>query len=478
MQGSLRPSPSGPGASTGYDVAVVGAGFSGVMTVVHLLRHCPPTSSILLIERSETLGRGLAFGTTTAKHLLNIPAKSMSAFPGDPENFLKWLWRHKNSQTSPNTFVSRQWYGEYVAHLLEGQVAGPDSASLRCVFGEVVTIEQQQETLRLTLTDSLQYNARFVVLAVGNFPPSDPPPFRQLSSRRYARYAWSPEALDGIADSESVLLIGSGLTAIDQVVTLESRGFQGTIYMVSRRGLLPAVHTHEPAWPTEWTNELPVSIRLLVAELRKQVRLASSRQLDWRPVIDSLRPATQRIWKSLDMAERKRFLRHVRCFWEVHRHRVSPEIWHLLDELRHKGRLVVLAGRVLGCIDCNGYAEVAYRNRGATDTDLLRVSRIVNCTGHETDARKIDSRVVRSLLDNHLARVDASLLGLDVAEDGAVIDSTGRPSKSLFALGPVRKGMLWESTAVPEIRLQAQCLAERLAGELVNAESSSTTHRF
>lgn len=449
-----------------YDVAVVGGGFSGVMTAVHLLRRCPPTTSLLLIERGGKLGRGLAFGTTTAGHLLNVPAKNMSAFADHPGDFLQWLQRHKNSETSPNAFVSRQWYGEYVDDLLASQLREPGSPSLRCAFEEVVAIEPQQDTLRLTLTDSSHHHARFVVLAVGNFPPPDPLPLRQLSSRRYARYAWSPEALDGMADSESILLIGSGLTAIDQVVTLEDRGFKGRIYMLSRRGLLPAVHTHEPAWPTEWTNDLPMSMRQLVLEVRNQVRLAASRQVSWRPVIDSLRPATQRIWKSLDTAERKRFLRHVRCFWEVHRHRVAPDVGRRMDELRQSGRLVLQAGRVIGCVERDGFAEVTYQKRESAATGVLRVSRIVNCTGHETDVRKVESQLVRSLLDNNLARVDAGLLGLDVTDDGAMIDRRGCPSKSLFALGSARKGLLWESTAVPEIRVQAQCLAERLAGEL------------
>ena len=374
-----------------YDVAVVGGGFSGVMTAVHLLRRCPPATSILLIERGRKLGRGLAFGTATSGHLLNVPAKNMSALADDPGHFLEWLQRQKNPEISPNAFVSRQWYGEYVDDLLAEQLREPDSPSLHCACDEVVTIAQQQETLRLTMADASHINARFVVLAVGNFPPPDPLPLRQLSSRRYARYAWSPEALDGIADSESILLIGSGLTAIDQVVTLEARGFKDRIYMLSRRGLLPAVHMHEPAWPTEWTKDLPASVRQLVFEVRDQIRLAASRQVSWRPVIDSLRPATQRIWKSLDTAERKRFLRHVRCFWEVHRHRVAPDVGRRMDELRQSGRLIVQAGRVIGCVERDGFAEVTYQQRESSTTGVLRVSRIVNCTGHETDVRKVES---------------------------------------------------------------------------------------
>lgn len=469
MPGSSLPAASDLYLRPIYDVAIIGGGFSGVMTAVHLLRRCRPTASIVLIERDEHLGRGIAFGTHTTEHLLNVPAKGMSAFPDEPSHFLEWLWRHKHAEISPTAFVSRQWYGEYVASLLAEQLREPVSPSLRSVHQEVISVKRQGGALRLTLADSSQLTARLVVLAVGNFPPPDPQPLRQLSNARYARFAWSPEALAGIPDSESLLLIGSGLTAIDQIVALKGNGFQGKIYMLSRRGLLPALHQQGSAWPSEWTEELPCSIRPLVAKVRRQVRLAAESGVDWRAVVDSLRPATQRIWKSLDLKERKRFLRHVRCFWEVHRHRLAPEIGRLLESLRESGQLVMKAGRVLEAAESDGHVEIAYRDRETSKTERLRVSRIVNCTGHETDARKIDSRIVKSLFENHLARVDASGLGLDIADDGALIDDSGTKSRSLYALGSIRKGLLWESTAVPEIRVQAQSLAELLSRELDRA---------
>jgi len=462
---TARPA-SRPSHPTVYDVAIVGGGFSGVMTAVHLLRLCSTNASILLIERDQRLGRGLAYGTHTATHLLNVPAKGMSAFTDEPSHFLSWLQRNKNAGAAPYDFVSRQWYGEYIENILNDQLAQASAAALHCVSNEVVAIAQSDDALCLTMRGSQPCYARSVVLAMGNFPPPDPVPLRDSSTSHYIRYAWSPEALDGVEDSDTILLIGSGLTAIDQILTLESRGFKGAIHILSRRGLLPAAHQQETPWPTEWTRELPKDLRTLVNEIRKQVQAAANQDVSWRPVIDSLRPVTQKLWMSMDLAERRRFLRHVRSFWEVHRHRVAPQIGQLISELQQSGRLKLEAGRVLRCVDVNGYAEVEYRHRDSRETRLLKVSRIVNCTGHETDARKIDSPVVRSLLENHLGRVDASLQGLDVTEDGAIIDAGGRPSEQIFALGPARKGLLWESTAVPEIRVQAQRLAEYLASQL------------
>ena len=454
-----------------YDVAIVGGGFSGVMTAVHLLRLCPAKASILLIERGERLGRGLAYGTHTATHLLNVPAKGMSAFPDEPSHFLDWLQKNKKSDAAPYDFVSRQWYGEYIENILDAQLAQAAPAALDCLCEDVVAIDQHDDSLRLNFRNASPCHARLVVLAMGNFPPPDPVPLRDSSTSHYIRYAWSPEALDGVDDSDTILLIGSGLTAIDQILTLESRGFKGKIHLLSRRGLLPAIHRQETAWPTEWTRELPGDVRSLVREIRRQVKAAAEQDVSWRAVIDSLRPVTQQLWKGMDLAEKRRFLRHVRSFWEVHRHRVAPQIGEFISDLQQRGLLQLEAGRVLRCVDVNGYAEVEYRHRDTRETRLLKVTRIVNCTGHETDARKIDSPVVRSLLENRLGRVDASLQGLDVTDDGAIIDAAGRPSGRLFALGPARKGLLWESTAVPEIRVQAQRLAEFLASQLTSTAS-------
>ena len=172
----------------------------------------------------------------------------------------------------------------------------------------------------------------------------------------------------------------------------------------------------------------------------------------------------------MSWVDRRRFLRHVRPFWEVHRHRLAPAVSQLVDDLQRSGRLTLHAGRILECVDVDGFAQIEYQDRATGKTRILRAARIVNCTGHETDARKIDSPVVRSLLKNKLARVDACLQGLDVTEEGAVIDAMGSPSTTLFALGPPRKALLWESTAVPEIRLQALGQAEQLALQLAQSK--------
>lgn len=181
----------------------------------------------------------------------------------------------------------------------------------------------------------------------------------------------------------------------------------------------------------------------------------------------------QRLWRGMDLVNRRRFLRHVRPFWEVHRHRVATAVSRLIDNLQQSGRLTLVAGRILNCAEEGDHAEIEYRDQGNGRIGTLRVSRIVNCTGHESDARKIDSPIVRSLLKNRSARVDSCLQGLDVTEEGAVVDATGRPSTYLFALGSVRKGLLWESTAVPEIRIQALQLAKSLASQLARSQEKT-----
>ena len=70
--------------------------------------------------------------------------------------------------------------------------------------------------------------------------------------------------------------------------------------------------------------------------------------------------------------------------------------------------------------------------------------------------------VVRDLLDAGLARVGPHRLGLDVDPAGRLVAADGAVHRWLWVIGPLRRGGLWETTAVPEIRAQARQLAADL----------------
>jgi uncharacterized NAD(P)/FAD-binding protein YdhS len=449
-----------------YDVLIIGGGFSGTMLACQLGRHCSHELAVAILERNGQPGRGVAYGTQCSEHLLNVPAGNMSAFPDRPDHFVEWLGKSAPTLARPTEFVPRRLFGQYVGEQLDRTLA-ETSLKLSWIDGKAVAIHQDEsKAIVVQLLSGSELAAKYVVLATGNFPPTDPLPLRRKISPSYVRYAWSDDVLRGLPDSGSILLLGSGLTAIDQVLALHTSSFKGHIYMLSRRGLLPCRHDTGNSCPPDWTRSLPQTARGLLSAVRLKVRHAKSNGSDWRAVIDSLRPNSHNIWQALPLAEQKRFLRHVRPYWEVHRHRYAPQVERVLIKLQAENQLTLIAGRVLACRCGPTGAEVRYRMRTTGKELTLRVDRIVNCTGSEADFRKLQNPLTQSLVSQGLARPDTLSLGFDVTEDGALIDGSGIPSQGLFAIGPLRKGRLWETTAVPEIRIQAEALGRLLAAQL------------
>jgi uncharacterized NAD(P)/FAD-binding protein YdhS len=388
----------------------------------------------------------------------------MSALPEEPDHFLQWAKANYGHTIQATTFLPRPVYGRYVGSLLEEATGHGSAGNLQWIHGEISSVMREQSRVELQLADGSTLNTQSLVLSAGNFPPANLNiPGLCADSRRYARSPWSATALRAIPKNGNVLLIGSGLTSVDLAVALKSEGFAGHIHILSRRGLMPQTHRRTGKWGQFWSAQSPRTIRGLLHLVREQVRAASESGGDWREVIDSLRPVTQQIWQSLSPAERRRFLRHVRSYWEVHRHRIAPEIGDAIDKLVHEGQAIIYVGRVTNYREFPDHAEVELRDRKTGDVRMLSVDRVINCTGPETDCRRVEDPLIKNLLAQGLARPDPLFLGLDVDLKGALIDSSGRPSPALYVIGSARKGSLWETIAVPELRTQASELAVHLA---------------
>jgi uncharacterized NAD(P)/FAD-binding protein YdhS len=209
-------------------------------------------------------------------------------------------------------------------------------------------------------------------------------------------------------------------------------------------------------------DDARLGLRHCLRRVREEVAKAAAQGADWRSVFDSLRPDTQALWAALAADEKRRFLRHVRPFWEVHRHRVPPQTAQRLEKLLAAGRLRFTTGRIEAFMEDWSGVDVVVRRRVTGERVTIRAQRVVNCTGPESNYRNLHHPLLVSLLEQGLARADALALGLDVAPDGALVGADGRASGRLFTLGPARKGSLWETTAVPELRVQARELAARL----------------
>jgi uncharacterized NAD(P)/FAD-binding protein YdhS len=451
-----------------YSVAVIGGGFSGATLAVQLLRNSDPSFSIVVIERAGLPGRGLAYGTESDVHLLNVPAQDMSAFPEDSEHFLRWAKSNFDGETRHGSFLPRPVYGRYLGSLVSGAILADGERRLQWKNDEARAIASTSDGgIEIELRSGARILADRAVLALGNFPSSDPVlPGRNAANRPhdprelYFASPWSATSFAGLEDLNSILLLGSGLTAIDAAVELRRRGFAGTIHFLSRHGLLPHSHREHVPWPVYWNERSPKSARGLLRLVREQVREAQRQGIDWRGVMNSLRAVTPRIWQSLPEAEKRRFLRHLRPYWEVHRHRAAPEVAQLIADEMSSRQIQLHAGRITNYRDDGRKVVIKFQQRGNGEEGSLQVDRVINCTAPETDCRLLQDPLLASLLTRGMVRPDPFFLGLNVSADGALIDQDGMISKSLYAIGPARKGSLWESIAVPEIREQARKLVE------------------
>jgi uncharacterized NAD(P)/FAD-binding protein YdhS len=434
-------------------VAIIGAGFSGTLQAINLLRHEGPRAT--LIERAPVAGTGLAYGAAHPSHVLNVRASNMSAFPDDPGHFVRWL-EARGVPDAPAAFIPRVTYGEYLRELLE-EALRTSNGRLTLIRDEVCDLETGP-TVRLKLA-SRTLEADAAVLAVGNLPPHDPPGLdpRLLSGTRYKGDPWHPSVPDDLSNDDTVLVIGTGLTMVDVVLLLEARGFKGRILALSRRGLLPRAHAAGNDW--QRINERP---RTVASALLRQVRTRGE-AIGWRNAVDELRAFTQPMWGHASDVERGRFLRHLRPWWDVHRHRLAPQVHARLQAMLDSGRLQVVAGKTLSFNEEPGGIRVQYRLRGEEVAETLLAQRIINCTGPLGDLNRSAEPLLRRLAERGCIRPDPAHLGIEVDNQAQTINADGQPNHNLYALGPMTRGAFWEIVAVPDIRTQTWSVARRLS---------------
>jgi uncharacterized NAD(P)/FAD-binding protein YdhS len=464
-------------------ITIVGAGFSGTMLSLHLLRHCAPGTQVRLIERRRQFGPGLAYSTDNPNHLLNVPAGRMSAFADRPTHFLDWLRAqplHELGGIMPDggSFVPRRLFGRYIRQTLHDALRARSPVHLELLHGNVASVTQDSRSLGLHIEGGHDIATDIAVLALGNFSPEPIPVAESLfyDPSLYCADPWSPAAFANLDRMAPVLLIGTGLTAVDAVISLLDQGHIGPIHAVSRRGLLPRCHAAPVVTADEPLN-YSGGLRALTRHLRTQAQHALASGEAWQPVIDRLRPVTQDIWAALSAGDRQRFLRHLRTWWDVHRHRIAAPIAARIAAAQASGQLRVHAGRLHGYEIAGDGMTVRFRPRGGDAVATLNAARVVNCSGPATDYRCVADPLVRSLLLGGLGRPDASRLGLDVSATCALRGRSGIESRRLFAVGPVTRGAFWEMTAVTDIRRQCEQLARHLA-YLVTLQSRSAAQRL
>lgn len=454
-------------------IVIVGGGFSGAMTAAQTLRRTRQaglTVKVVLVERRGAVGEGLAYSTGEATHLLNVPAGRMSAWPDRPDDFVQWASRRYGTVRHAD-FLPRQWYGEYVREsLLSTAAEAGESAKLAVVFDEVRRVARHPSggwMVHLAREPSLPAEA--VILTVGHRPPPDPIGKRWGGPRtRFISDPWRQFATNVVGPDEAVVILGSGLTAVDTVLSLTQQPRSAPITLVSRHGLLPQAHAATPVSPVDLSSLVSeliaapggVRARPLLRQLRRRVRELATTAGDWRSVVDGLRPHTALLWRSMPTAERQRFLARLRPFWEVHRHRMALAVAEHFYGLLARGAVRLLAGRVESAQAHGDVVRVAVHERGSDRLIESDTSWVINCTGPLPSNSVESNPVIGSLLVSGVLRPDELALGIDTTVNGNAIAADGREVADLFLVGTLRKSTDWESTAVPELRNQAAAAAE------------------
>ena len=430
--------------SSSDQIVIIGGGFSGAMAAARLAER---GVTAILIDAGGDFGLGVAYSTPFDGHLLNVRSNRMSATDGWTDDFVDWLGRNHPDRADPEGFAPRRLYGLYVQDRLRAVEATHPGRIIR-VKGRAGAIEGTT----VLLDDGRRISGRAIVLATGN-----PPPRTASGDARILSDPWVDGALSAIQPDDFVLVIGTGLTMVDMAVWLDDRGWRGQMLALSRRGLRPRAHGERPDGaipPDPQLLDGPASARLKAA--RVAVRAG-----DWRGVMEGLRPLTDQIWRAADVPTRARWVRHLRPWWDVHRHRIAPGIAARLDALIAADRLTLNAARIRSIVPEGDKVAVTFDLKGRIVPRTILADWLIDCTGPGHDPAR--DPLTGPLVSTGRARLDPLRLGLELDDSGRVLAADGTPDPTLMVLGPPARATVWETVAVPDIRKRIEVLVGTLA---------------
>ena len=448
-------------------IAVIGGGAAGAAVVGEFLRRGDAACELVWFTGRSAPGRGIAYATDNAMHLLNVRAANMGLFADDAGALLRFL-QARCTPALPGDFLPRAAFGDYVEATL-AQLMTNGRVRLEMHACEAIAIDRGADGGYIVGTDEgARIDVDGIVLAIGALPPV---PIAEVTDEAIAsgRYLPDPWKAPGLEHApREIAVLGSGLTAVDVILSAGTTWPDARIIALSRHGRLPAAHGAAPAKPYAYQAHLidelraAPSIRRWVTILRESLR---DDVPDWRSVVDGLRPVTVELWRTLDVAQRRRFLRHVRWIWEVARHRMAPQTAHIIERLQDEGRLRVVAGRVRR-IEGDGPLSMTYRRRDDGTTRQLDVDLAIQATGLQTAVQRTSHRLLRQMFESRLVRADRQGLGIDADTAGRVMRADGTAESGMRVIGTLLRGTLWECTALPEIRTMAARFARELPFEL------------
>lgn len=464
---------NGAAAGQDFDIAIVGGGASGVLTAIHALRLARTPARIVLVEPVASLAQGVAYATAHPEHVLNVPARGMSAFDDAPADFVDYLAEVGAGQETgaaradaaaapvPGArFIERHRYGKYLHDRLD-KARAASAASLEVVCGRAAALDEIDGGIELRLESGTPLRAKGVVLAIGNTPKPMPARGASALPPQASLNAWDFDRIKQIPVDAEICIIGSGLSMVDSVLSLAANGHLGTIHVLSRHALLPLPHAATAAAAFDTERLLDMGLRQRMRYLREQAGDAQRQGLPWQAVMERLRPHGQSLWQSLSIPDQRRFLRHVVRLWDVHRHRIPAPVHAQLEGMRACGRLRLHRGR-LQTIAWEGERAHVRTLRSDGSAHPIDADRLINATGVEMRAWTMRNPLLADLLGKGHVQPGPHGIGIKVARDGSAVDADDRSLPWMQVMGSLRIGCLWESIAVPELRGQAEGAARAM----------------
>jgi uncharacterized NAD(P)/FAD-binding protein YdhS len=450
-------------------IAIIGGGFSGVMTAVNLARLSTHPLQVTVINDRRPAGRGVAYSTRRPQHLLNVAARNMSAFRDDPDHFLRWLRTRSEFDTLPEIelrerFIPRMVYGDYLRSIMHHHLQSADGMTpvrTEFVSGEVLDIESAGDMALLRLADSTTLEADRVVLATGNEAPAALPGSEALAGHpAWMGDPWQPLEQRLPGEGESIVVLGTGLTTVDVIISIRAQGWMGSIHAISRHGWFPHSHfrgIEYADFPPSGVDLTELGLEKLVALVQHHCALLHERNANPAIIVDKMRPYTQRVWNHFTRDERLAFAQRYAARWNVFRHRIAPDIHAQITSSQLTGQLQIHAAGI-EWVSVSGDRLVVHLDNGESQAGGL----VINATGPATKLTASRSLLLQNLLRRGLVVPDETDMGVRVDPDHTVILGDGEQSGLLLALGPLLRGTFWETIAVPELRAQAKRVAETL----------------
>ena len=444
------------------DIAIIGGGLSGTLLAHYLLQEDKFPLTVYLFEKDyHQLSRGIAYRASTEGQLLNVPAGRMSLHNHQPDDFYKWLCAHVSKEIQPEEFVPRSLFGTYLKEVFQKSIDQAKYVTVRVITDEVMDIIKHEDQLHVITIKNHTHTVARAVVATGILAPQDP--FTVTLDVRfsglYQSNPWSFRYQDKLKANDHIVLIGMGLTMLDHATSLLKGNKNLILSVFSRRGLLPLAHAeYEPYSFPEYTIIPAADIGTLLRSVRLYYKTHQRKGLDWRDLIDRIRTQVPQLWKALSVQSRSRFIRHLKPYWEIHRHRAPAVILDRVKKAMQEGRFTILKGRIQDVKTTVSTLQLSITNQQKTIT--LETNFLLNSSGLQQNISLTSDPLLRKLMEHGYMIPDDNGLGTETDEEGALECKQGE--KNIFTLGALRRASVFECTAAKEIGEQAFALSRIL----------------